>query len=204
MDNLPIAVAAVPATLAAFIGDVETLVARETQPERVARGVQARVPKLLSDPGWLAPEYRQPDPIHYRCHVVAVAPSRRFSVLSLVWLPGQATLIHDHIAWCAVGVLQGLEREQRYNLRQAPDGSRHLVPLEVTELPAGHCSILVPPEENIHQVRNAGDTLAISIHVYGADLSIWGSSINQCFDDLPIRAGDHSGVSVPWRQTRLG
>jgi len=135
--------------------------------------------------------------------LIAVAPSRRFSVLSLVWLPGQVTAIHDHISWCVVGVLQGKEREQRYGLRQGAGTSRWLVPLETTELEPASCSVLIPPEENIHRVRNAGESLAISIHVYGADIAVWGSSINQCFDDLPIRSGDEAGIAIPWRQTRL-
>jgi predicted metal-dependent enzyme (double-stranded beta helix superfamily) len=122
--------------------------------------------------------------------------------MSLVWLPGQFTPIHDHISWCVVGVMEGLEFEQRYALRQGPEGDRWLVPLEGTTLPVRHTSILVPPDENIHQVRNAGDTLAISLHVYGADLQIWGTSINQCFDAVPVRTGDLSGECVPWRPTR--
>jgi 3-mercaptopropionate dioxygenase len=189
-------------TLAAFVEDLERLVSAEPDARRVALGVQERLAALLSIPGFLPPESREPDPTCYRSHLLAVAPSRRFSVLSLVWLPGQITSIHDHISWCVVGVLEGLECEQRYALRQSPEGDRWLVPLEKTTLPVGHTSILVPPEENLHQVRNAGDMLAISLHVYGADLEVWGTSINQCFDTLPVRHGDLSGECVPWRPAR--
>jgi predicted metal-dependent enzyme (double-stranded beta helix superfamily) len=193
-----------PTALAAFIEDLETLVSTERDVHRVACSVQSRLPALLSEPDLLAPEHREPDPTRYRSHLVAVAPSRRFSVVSLVWLPGQITPIHDHISWCVVGVMQGLECERRYALRQRPGGDRWLVPLEETALPVGHTSILVPPEENLHQVRNAGDTLAISLHVYGADLEVWGTSINECFDAVPLRSGDLSGDCVPWRPTRIG
>src|SRR5271165_5748283 len=96
-----------PAELAGFIHDVERLHSGLPATEMVARGVQAGLPTLLRDPSWLAAEYREADPEHYRTHLLAVAPSRRFSVLSLVWLPGQVTAIHDHITWCVVGVLQG-------------------------------------------------------------------------------------------------
>lgn len=66
----------------------------------------------------------------------------------------------------------------------------------------GQISSLIPPEENIHQVRNAGDSLAISIHVYGADLSKHLSSINECFDDLNVRNESQSGHPVAWRPLR--
>jgi predicted metal-dependent enzyme (double-stranded beta helix superfamily) len=190
------------AGLTAFIADVEALVAAERDAATIAAGVQARLGRLLADPDFLAPCYREPDPSHYRSHLLAVAPSRRFSVVSLVWLPGQITPIHDHICWCVVGVFQGLEREQRYTLHEGADGARWLVPLADEAVAPGHTCALVPPTENIHQVRNAGDTLALSLHVYGEDIGVYGSSINQCFDELPIRADDLSGSPVAWRRAR--
>src|SRR5579863_3787500 len=104
--------------LATFIDEVEALVARETDPHRITDGVQRHLATLLQFGEFLSPEQREPDPEHYRTHLLAVAPSRKFSIVALVWLPGQVTPIHDHICWCCVGVLQGLEHEQRYSLHQ--------------------------------------------------------------------------------------
>jgi predicted metal-dependent enzyme (double-stranded beta helix superfamily) len=196
------------AGLASFVEDIERVVARESDPHPIAAAVQARLPGLLADPDFLAPEYREPWPDHYRSHLLVVAPSRRFSVVSMVWLPEQVTPIHDHICWCVVGVLQGLERERRYSLHEGrhertadgQDGERWLVPLDEDTVTPGHTCALIPPDENIHLVRNAGDGLAISIHVYGEDIAVYGSSINQCFGDLPIRPGDTSGAPVAWRR----
>ncbi len=194
----------VVATLDTFIDDIEALVASEQDPRRVALGVQARLPFLLARPDFLAPQYRQPDPNHYRTHLLAVAPSKKFSVLSMVWLPGQMTSIHDHICWCVVGVLQGLECEQRYSLRERSDGRRWLTPVGEDRLYPCQTAALVPPEENIHQVWNAGQDVAISLHVYGEDISVYGSSINQRFDDLPISYDDTSGSPVAWRRELAG
>jgi hypothetical protein len=60
----------------------------------------------------------------------------------------------------------------------------------------------VPPAENIHRVRNAGSTVALSIHIYGDDISVLGSSINECFDEVPIREQDTSGQIVAWRRVQ--
>src|SRR5215472_11995245 len=150
------------ATLAPFIDDVEALVAAERDPRQVAAGVQARLPLLLAHPDFLAPRFREPDPQRYRTHLLAVAPSRQFSVVSMVWLPGQMTPIHDHLCWCVVGVLQGLECEQRYSLRERADGKRWLVPVDEEDLSPCQATALVPPEENIHEVWNGGQEVAIS------------------------------------------
>ncbi len=188
--------------LAGFVADIEALVAAEDDPHRITDGVQARLARLLAGPGFLTPQQREPDPAHYRSHLLAVAPSRKFSVVGLVWLPGQVTPIHDHICWCVVGVLQGTECEQRYGLRADEAGAHFLVAEGSETLTAGHTCALIPPQENIHQVRNAGDDLAISLHVYGEDIGVYGSSINQCFDDMPVRADDDGGAPIAWRRVR--
>jgi predicted metal-dependent enzyme (double-stranded beta helix superfamily) len=185
----------------AFVADLDRAIAAEPDPHQVAQAVQARLRRLLDTPDLLPPEYREPDPEHYRSHLVAVAPSGAFSVVSLVWLPGQFTPIHDHICWCVVGVLEGSERETRYHLRADDAGACWLQPAGNETMAHGVTCALVPPEENIHCVRNAGATLAISLHVYGANFAgdANHSSVNECFDHLPLR-DDAQGSLVPWRR----
>ncbi|HEU5346548.1 MAG TPA: cysteine dioxygenase family protein [Ktedonobacterales bacterium] len=187
-----------------FVDDVERLLdahARDHDPDLIVQAVQRRLTALLASEGVLEPADRIPWADHYRPHLLTVAPSRRFSVMALIWAPEQVTPIHDHICWCVVGVLEGLEREQRFSLRQNDDGQRWLAPTTDVMVNPGEISRLTPPEENIHQVRNAGDALAISLHIYGADISVCGSSVNQCFDDLPIRADTAATPQtfVSWR-----
>ena len=64
----------------------------------------------------------------------------------------------------------------------------------------GDVSVLVPPDEDVHRVANCGTTLAISVHIYGADISVLGSSINREFPDERVRVR-HPDVAVPlsWR-----
>ena len=63
----------------------------------------------------------------------------------------------------------------------------------------GHVSVLVPPEEDIHRVENSGMGLAISIHVYGDDISVLGSSINRTFGDGLVRAHPRDAPALSWR-----
>jgi predicted metal-dependent enzyme (double-stranded beta helix superfamily) len=104
-----------------------------------------------------------------------------FSVKALVWQPGQLTPIHDHVAWCAFGVLQGVEYETLYR-----DDGDHLTEIGRVANGVGDVSGFAPPGD-IHRVHNTGDVTAISLHVYGADLSSDGVSIRREYD-LPIRS----------------
>jgi 3-mercaptopropionate dioxygenase len=159
-----------------FVAEAEALI---DHPHAIAD----RLGVLLGKEGWLAPEDRRPGRDSYRQHLLYVSPKRRLSVVALVWRPGQATPIHDHVAWCVVGVYRGIERETRYDLVEH-EGELCLEPVgNVTALP-GHVEALVPPDGDIHHVTAVGRDVTISIHVYGADIERLGSSIHRRFDAL--------------------
>jgi predicted metal-dependent enzyme (double-stranded beta helix superfamily) len=137
--------------------------------------VEDAVRENLPSPCALTPEQRRGDPERYRSHVLHVEPDGSFSVVALVWLPGQETPIHDHLAWCVFGVVQGVEQEEVFTLDEE---AGRLVPAgTVVNLP-GDVGGGTPPGD-IHRVSNAGDGVAISLHVYGVDVSDTGSSIHR-------------------------
>jgi predicted metal-dependent enzyme (double-stranded beta helix superfamily) len=138
----------------------------------VARALRADLP----DPAAILPApLRRGDPAGYQSHLLYAEPDGTFSISAMVWLPGQQTIIHDHVAWCVTGVLQGREYEEIFTLA---DGGRALRLAARNVNPAGAVSGFAPPGD-IHRVRNTGDTVAISMHVYGADISRLGNSIRR-------------------------
>jgi 3-mercaptopropionate dioxygenase len=138
---------------------------------------------LLGQDGWLSSHDQRPGADSYRQHLLHVSPTRRLSVVALVWQPGQRTPIHDHIAWCIVGVYRGIEREIRYRLVEE-DGEQCLLPTGSVQAEPGHVEALFAPPEGIHCVTAGGDEKAISIHVYGADIERRGTSIYRRFDGV--------------------
>jgi predicted metal-dependent enzyme (double-stranded beta helix superfamily) len=164
---------------ALLVGDVRTAVVTGGDDHAVAARVARALTGHLADPLLLDPEHREPDPDHYRQHVLHVEPDGSFSVVALVWLPGQETCIHDHVSWCVVGTYVGEEEETTYRLV----GDR-LVQMRMNRTPQGVASYLVPPGD-IHKVCNSSDSVSISIHVYGADIGLLGTSIRRRYD-LPV------------------
>jgi 3-mercaptopropionate dioxygenase len=179
VSRLPSATASSPA-FAAFARDADLLA---DAPHAVAERLRA----LLALDGWLAPADCAPGTDNYRQHLLHVSPSRRLSVVALVWLPGQRTPIHDHVSWCVVGVYRGVEREERYDVVGWGGGTpRCLRAADAVLAPRGHVETLIPPDGDIHAVTAAGGETAISIHVYGADIERLGSSVHRRYDDLEI------------------
>jgi predicted metal-dependent enzyme (double-stranded beta helix superfamily) len=164
--------------LTALVTDLDRAVRGSAPGQATVDAVSAALEPALSDETLLRQDQRVGDPAAYRQHLLHVAEDGAFSLVALVWLPGQATPIHDHLSWCVVGVHEGAEHETRY--ARTPQGL--LVETVSGVAYAGDVDGLLPPGD-IHRVTNAGTDLAISLHVYGADLSVVGSSIRRRYDD---------------------
>jgi len=127
----------------------------------------------LPGPGILTPDQRLGEPDRVAGHLLHAEPDGAFSILGPVWRPGQTTRIHDHITWCVVGVLSGIEHEELFDEALNPLGTR--------DNPPGEVSGFAPPGD-IHRIRNVGDETATSLHVYGTDITRVGSSVRRYYD----------------------
>jgi predicted metal-dependent enzyme (double-stranded beta helix superfamily) len=162
------------------VGDVLAL---EREPGQMVRWVGGALRPFLGNPELLTPEQREPDPTRYRQHILHADEGGRFSIVALVWLPGQATAVHDHISWCVIGIHQGQECEVQYQV-VSEGADQYLLAIGECTHKAGSVAVLQPPGD-VHTVYNPGPATAISIHVYGGDVRKLGSSI-RCRYDLPV------------------
>jgi len=151
--------------------------------QQTADLVAAQLRSQLPAPDMLTATELAGDPAGYQCHLLHAEPDGSFSVTAMVWLPGQITPVHDHVTWCVFGVVAGVEYEELFAL--ATDGS-HLLPAGCKAGRPGDVSGFAPPGD-IHRVRNIGDSVAVSVHVYGADITRLGTSVRRTYD-LPVGA----------------
>jgi 3-mercaptopropionate dioxygenase len=172
-----------PCCPAGLVGAIRRAVRQGGDRQQIAGRVAGRLRRHLPGPEILAPAQRRGDPAGYQTHLVHAEPDGSFSIAAMVWLPGQQTPVHDHVSWCVTGVLQGAEDEEVFALGS---GGGFLTEIARRRNPAGTVTGFAPPGD-IHRVRNAGDGIAVSMHVYGADLPALGSSIRRVYD-LPVRA----------------
>ena len=151
-----------------FVQQLAALLALQPdEPAILAQGA-ALLADLVAHDDWLPDDYAQPHPQHYQQFLLHADALARFSVVSFVWGPGQATPIHDHTVWGLIGMLRGAENAQPYGKNEAghwaPSGEA------VTLLP-GQVEAVSPRVGDVHRVSNAfADKTSISIHVYGANI----------------------------------
>jgi 3-mercaptopropionate dioxygenase len=156
-----------------LVDGVRSAVATHADWSETAELVAEQLRRHLPTPDVLTADQRLGSLDGYRSHTLYVEPDGSFSIIALVWRPGQQTRIHDHVTWCAFGVIQGIEHEDLYDadLKLIGRSDNHV----------GEVSGFAPPGD-IHRVHNVGDTTAISVHVYGTDVTRIGSSVRRYYD----------------------
>ena len=160
-------------TLSPLVAGIRTAVEQRADWAETAQLVADQLRRHLPDPDVLTAAQRLGSPDDYCAHNLYVEPDGSFSVVALVWRPGQITRIHDHVTWCVHGVIQGVEHEELF------DTDLNLVARNENHV--GDVSGFAPPGD-IHRVRNTSETTAISIHIYGADITRTGSSARRYYD----------------------
>ncbi|MGH3082348.1 MAG: cysteine dioxygenase [Gaiellaceae bacterium] len=171
-------------SLGELVAAVRGVVNKHADWQETAQLVAAELERHLPSPDVLTAEQRIGHPDGHRSYPLHAEPDGSFSVVALVWRPGQVTAIHDHVTWCVFGVIQGIEHEELFLLDEE---QVCLVEAGTKTNETGDISGFAPPGD-IHRVRNAGDDTAISIHIYGTDVSRIGSSVRRYYDH-PVVAG---------------
>jgi len=170
--------------LSELVNAVRAVVSRHTDWRRTAELVAGVLERRLPPPEVLSAEQQVGDPAGYRSYPLHTEPDGSFSIVALVWRPGQVTPIHDHVTWCVFGVVQGIEHEELFRLDEEDEC---LVEVGTSTNRSGDVNGFAPPGD-IHRVRNVGAETAISIHVYGTDVSRIGSSVRRYYDQPIVAA----------------
>jgi predicted metal-dependent enzyme (double-stranded beta helix superfamily) len=161
------------ADLTELLSGVRSAIAQHADRAATAQLVAEALRRHLPTAEVLTAEQRRGSSDGYQSHNLHIEPDGSFSVVALVWQPGQVTRIHDHLTWCVFGVIQGVEHEELF------DAELNLI--GETDNHAGDVNGFAPPGD-IHRVHNTGDSTAISIHVYGVDVTRTGSSVRRYYD----------------------
>ncbi|MFH8224525.1 cysteine dioxygenase [Streptomyces sp. NPDC018057] len=163
-----------------LVQDVREAVRQGLPGERTADLVARCLAPHLGAGDLLTEDQREGGTDHYRQHVLHVEADGSFSVVALVWLPGQRTSVHDHVSWCVTGVHEGREHERRYRLT-GEGAAAGLVATEEVVNEQGDVCGFAPPGD-IHRVWNGGTGKAVSLHIYGADIGRLGSSVRRVYE----------------------
>jgi len=120
----------------------------------------------------LDPAMLRIDPTRYARRLLHRDPEGRYSVVVMVWAPGQGTDLHDHAGrWCVECVHRGTIRVTSYEMTSAPNAELvDFHEVEVVHAGPGEAGALIPPFE-YHRIENPHTETAVTVHVYAAELT---------------------------------
>lgn len=165
----------------ALIAETERL--RREIPEDAARVERLRpaFAKLLAADGWLPEAFAQPD-FKSRMgggigqYALYRAEDGSLCLFALVVPTGSRTPVHDHLAWGLVGIYRGRQDETIYErLDDGSDPMRAELTIKQRQtLGEGEFYVLLPPQDDIHDVETISETPSISIHLLANDTAcVW-------------------------------
>jgi predicted metal-dependent enzyme (double-stranded beta helix superfamily) len=108
----------------------------------------------------------------------------RYTVLAMVWGPGQATPLHDHAGiWCVECVYRGKIEVTSYSVRggDPEEGVVLFEKAKVVTAGIGEAGALIPPFE-YHTIANVTEAPSVTIHVYGGEMT-------HCHVFTPVEGG---------------
>jgi predicted metal-dependent enzyme (double-stranded beta helix superfamily) len=176
---------AVKYSLEEFIQDMDSLLAKGADRQRIFDEGSAYLERLIRNPEAIPEEYRRPlgrgpRARHgsYKLH----QGDNGLSVSSVIWGPGDHIGPHDHHTWGMIGVMENVLAETRFRRMDDRTDTEYAV-LEkdrVALSKRGEVSLLIPDVDEIHAIDNESDRPTVEIHVYGNSLE----GLQRCKFDL--------------------
>jgi 3-mercaptopropionate dioxygenase len=176
--------------LSRFVATIEAILREHVEVTDRLRYLRQPYAELLNDSDWLPDQFRQPNWnsamgggigswLLYR------SAAKDLSLFSLVVPVGAATPVHNHLAWGLVGLYQGEQEEEEFNVPK--DHDHHHVSTSHVEielrtrriLRKGEFYELIPPNNDVHRVRTISSVPSVSLHLLANDT---GCVIRQKFN----------------------
>jgi predicted metal-dependent enzyme (double-stranded beta helix superfamily) len=156
--------------LASLIYHLERAVGNE-DPTSTANNVREALMNAIATYGSFIPDrFLRPTTHGYARRRIYIGADNRFSLLAMVWAPGQCTPLHDHGgAWCVECVYRGEVQGRTYAHEAVRDGVHYFRETGVARECEGQSSALVPPFDH-HILENRSDSVAVTLHVYPNEL----------------------------------
>jgi predicted metal-dependent enzyme (double-stranded beta helix superfamily) len=173
------AISGVPPTYPVAMLMAEIGEACEGPPDAMGRRIRYALRRAAANPAFLPAEFRAPRAGCYARHTIAGDPAGRFTVLSIVWGPGQFSPPHAHETWCAYAVVERTLTETLFDYDAARNKA---VPAGVSLREPGYACFASAGLEQIHRLGNAGSVSAISIHAYGVERARVATHVNRLLD----------------------
>jgi predicted metal-dependent enzyme (double-stranded beta helix superfamily) len=131
----------------------------------------------LSRASWLEERFYIANPDQgFGVHLLHEEIDHHLAIFAVSWLPGRGAPPHDHGTWAVVAGVDGPETNEFFE--RVDDGARpgYAKLRKIGEKVFGVGDVLAMRTGQIHSIRNEGDTVSLSLHIYGKNIQHTGRS----------------------------
>ena len=162
-------------SLEEFTHDMESLLKSQPGNQQIFDKGTVWLERLISNPDSIPAEFRLPlgvGPRPNHASRLLYQGESGLQVTAVVWGAGEHLGPHDHQTWGMIGILENSLTETRYRRvdDRNVDGYAKLEKDRSATFKPGEITLLIPVEDEIHQMDNHTDRPTVEIHVYGTDL----------------------------------
>ncbi|MCH7842155.1 MAG: cysteine dioxygenase family protein [Chloroflexi bacterium] len=162
-------------SLEEFTHDMESLLKSQPGNQQIFDKGTVWLERLISNPDSIPAEFRLPlgvGPRPNHASRLLYQGESGLQVTAVVWGAGEHLGPHDHQTWGMIGILENALTETRYRRvdDRDVDGYAKLEEDRSATFKPGEITLLIPVEDEIHQMDNHTDRPTVEIHVYGTDL----------------------------------
>jgi predicted metal-dependent enzyme (double-stranded beta helix superfamily) len=154
--------------IAQLVNELTALTTHISDSGLIVQGVGPLLRQLALSRSWLEAKHFVCDPDQgFGAHLLHERPDHTLAIFAGAWLPGCGAPPHNHGTWAVIAGVVGAERNTLWT--RTDDGSRpgyaNLPRLEDRVLGPGDILTLAP--DSIHSVIKEGESVTVSLHVYG-------------------------------------
>ena len=159
------------ASVEELIGMLDAAVDTDDDCQRCRNVKQVLHDVVLSQKDFISEPFLTPAPERYARRLLHRDPKERYTVLVMVWDKGQGTPLHDHAGmWCVECVYRGRIKVVSYSCKEENEGLFQFQREKEVFASIADAGALIPPFD-YHTIENALETPAITIHVYGGEMT---------------------------------
>lgn len=160
------------AAVADLVTQLKSISAEESDPAAIVERVKPLAAAMAADTAWMTPDFYETDPDQGMGINILHEENDGTTLVEVIsWAPGEGVAPHDHQTWGVVVGIDGVE--VNVDWKRLDDGSKpgfaDLEKARELHVKRGDVVALLP--DDIHSVRNDGDTASVSLHMYGRVLA---------------------------------
>ena len=152
---------------------VDRVVGEGEDVEHIVDALRGQLCALIRSGSVQLPErLGHPNGDHYARRLLHRDERRGYSIIAMTWGAQQGTSLHDHAGlWCVESVWQGSIEVLQFELVERRGESLFRFEKRGTmQAGIGSAGCLIPPHE-YHVIRNPSAEPAVSVHIYGGDMT---------------------------------